>query len=261
MSTWIVIILLILLGLTLIFTILYFIQEQFIFHGERLPADYKFNFERDFKEINIQSYDGETLNGVLFHKQDAKGILVYYHNHSGNIQIKGEKAAFFTNYDYEVLLMDYRGFGKTTGKINESLMLSDAQQWYNLIADKYDKIVIYGRGIGATFAACVASQNKVDHLILEAPVYSLPETGRYMYQYLPYNYILKYKFDTADCFRYISCKITIFHGVKDQVVNYRSSVKLRDLNPDNATLILIDDADHFNVFNHPEYLDALSRIL
>ncbi|RUA06860.1 MAG: alpha/beta hydrolase, partial [Flavobacteriia bacterium] len=241
--------------------VLYLIQEKFIFHGVKIPMDYKFSFENDFEEISLKTDDGKVLNAVLFKRQNPKGLILFFHNHAGNVIKWSDTAVFFSNYNYDVLLVDYRGFGKSTGKFNEKKMLNDAQLWYDTIKDKYAKIIVFGRGLGAFFAAKVAADNSIDQLILESPVYNLTRAGKFIYPYQPFYLLLKYQFDCSEDIKKVQCKITILHGKKDKVICYESGQELYELNKEHADFILIEDADHFNLINHPVYLETIDKLL
>ncbi len=261
MSVWMILLVFIILILMMVSLVLYLIQDKFIFHGVKIPVDYKYSFENDFEEISLKTDDGEVLNAVLFKRQDPKGLILFFHNHAGNVIKWSDTAVFFSNYNYDVLLVDYRGFGKSTGKFDEEKMLEDAQMWYDAVADQYFKIIVYGRGLGASFAARVSANNRVDQLILESPVYNLTRAGKFIYPYQPYYLLLKYQFDCSEDLKKVRCKTTILHGKKDKVVSYKSGQKLYELNKEHADFILIEDADHFNIMNHPVYLATIDQLL
>ncbi|MCF6222838.1 MAG: alpha/beta hydrolase [Flavobacteriaceae bacterium] len=244
-------------------TAMYFIQDTMIFHAEKLPANYQFSFNNNFEEFNLKTEDGEVLNGLLFKAESSKGVVIFYHNHSGNIEHWSRSATIFLKLNYDVLLNDYRGFGKSTGKYNEHFMLKDSMLWYNLMLKYYakEKIVVFGRGIGATFATYVASINQVKLLILESPVYSLYQTAKAHYPYLPINLISKYRFETYKYINKVSCKIYIFHGKKNDLVPYNNSEKLHELVTDKSTLYLIDDGNHYNLVNNETYINKISKML
>ncbi len=263
MPIWLIILIVIILAFLLIVFILYSIQEKFIFFAEKLPKDYKFTFNQSFKEVNLTSQDGQDLNAIHFKIENPLGIILYFHNNSGNIQRWGEAISFFINYKYDILAMDYRGFGKSTGKFDEELMFEGAQAWYDYVADQYDEstIIVYGKGLGAAFAAKVSAINHPKKLILEAPIFNLAYTAKYLYPYLPSKMMLRYSFDTASYFSDVTCDTTIFHGKEDKYVHFTSSIKLFDLNKDITDLILLDNADHFNVMIQPKYTKTIEEIL
>ncbi len=242
---------------------LYFIQDTMIFHAEKLPKDFEFSFKNDFEEINLTTQDGNTLNGLLFKVNHAKGVVLFYHNHSGTIDHWSRSATFINSYGYDVLIMDYRGFGKSTGSFNEKLMLNDSLLWYDFARKLYDEdiITIYGRGIGSTFATYVASQNKPKKLILESAIYNLVYLAKLNYPYIPSKLILKYKFETFTYINKATCKIYLLHGKKDELVHYSNSKKLHELKLENCELILMAEGNHHNLMSNDKYLKSIKEIL
>lgn len=241
---------------------IYFVQDKIIFHPEKLPKDYVFSFTSDFEEIDLTTEDGNRLNGVLFKKVNSKGLVIFFHNYSGNIQHSSGFAIFMNKLDYDVLLMDYRGFGKSTGKFNEQSFLDDSILWYNYALDYYkeDLISLYGRGIGATFATYVASLNKPNQLFLESPFHSINYIAKAHYPYLPVKIISKYKFETNKYIVDVNCKIYIFHGEQNELINFKNSLKLFELSKGNMEIFLIPDANHYNLMNNTFYLNKIAEI-
>ena len=263
MTIWLIILTIIILAFVLSMVILYLIQEKLIFYAEKLHKDYKFTFDQLFEEVYLSTNDGQELNAVHFKIENPLGIILYFHNNSGNLKRWGEAISFFTTLNYDVLAMDYRGYGKSTGKFNEELMLNDAQAWYDYVIKQYEEstLIVYGRGIGATFAAKVSSQNHPKKLILEAPVYSLEFTAKYLYPYLPYKLILRYSFDTASYFINVLCSTTIFHGKDDKYVHFTSSIKLLDMRKELTNMVLLENTNHFNVMIQPKYIEKIEELL
>ena len=241
---------------------MYFLQDRILFHPEKLPKDYRFEFTNDFEEINLTTEDGEVLNGLLFKVDNSKGLVVFYHNHSGNIEHWSRFALFMNKFDYDVLLMDYRGFGKSTGKFNEQSLLGDSILWYNYALDRYDEesMSIYGRGIGATFATYVASKNKPKRLCLESPFFNINYAAKAHYPYLPTKLLSRYKFETNKYIVDVNCKIYIFHGELNKLVRFKNSEKLYEISKHNIELFLIPDANHYNLISNTFYLNKMTEI-
>jgi len=264
MPVWIILLLAILIILLTVSVVLYFIQDSFIFHAVKLPSDYKYVFKNEFEEINLKTDDGNILNAVLFKAVDSRGVVFFFHNHSGNVEHWSSSANFIINYNYDVLMIDYRGYGKSTGKYNEELMLKDSLLWYNFARKIYDEesITIYGRGIGATFATYVSSLNNPKQLILESPLYDLFSTSHFLYPYVLFKKVIsRYKFDTAKYIKNVKCRIYIFHGMKDRLVNYKSSEKLHERVRENSELYLMPDGNHYNLITNSIYLNKVKDIL
>ncbi|MEK7826436.1 MAG: alpha/beta fold hydrolase, partial [Thermodesulfobacteriota bacterium] len=91
-------------------------QESLIFYPEILPPDYPFAFSQPFEEVNVP-VEAATLNALLFKAQNAKGVVLYLHGNAGSLRSWGDVAGDFTSRGYDILIPDYRGFGKSTGNI------------------------------------------------------------------------------------------------------------------------------------------------
>lgn len=262
MTILIIIICVVLIIILTVSIAMYVIQDKIIFHGIKLPENYEFTFNSDFVEINLKTDDGNTLNGLLFKVQEPKGLILFYHNHSGNIEHWSRYALFMNKLEYDVLMMDYRGFGKSTGKFNEKDFLQDSILWYNYALESYDEnlISVYGRGLGTTFACYVSSLNNPKQLCLESPFYSFGYLGKFHYPFLPHKLISKYKFNTAKYFVNVNCKIFIFHGKMNKLIHYKNSLKLNNLLPENTELILMPNGNHYNLINDPIYLKKMNEI-
>ena len=122
----------------LICIVLFFFQERLIFFPEKLPKGYKFDFHQKFVEIGIKTRDNKLLSGVLFPADSSKGLIFYLHGNAGSIRSWGKVAKTYTDLDYDVFMLDYRGHGKSGGSINgESLFFEDIQTVYEELEKKY----------------------------------------------------------------------------------------------------------------------------
>ena len=156
----------------LIISYVYFNQVELVFHASRLPKDYKFDYQQKFEEINIKSFDGAVLNGLLFKAENSKGLIFYLHGNAGTLETWGKIAKVYTSQGYDIFILDYRSFGKSEGEIeNEEQLTEDISIVYKSISKRYseDKIIIAGYSIGSGFATKLALENKAKALILQAP--------------------------------------------------------------------------------------------
>lgn len=244
--------------------LLYLLQEKFIFLNEKLENDYQYTFENKFEEINLTTKDKQTINAILFKVDKPKGVILYFHGNKGSLKRWGRIVNDFTKHNYDIFIMDYRGYGKSTGAFDEKLMYDDAILCFDYLKERYnyDKTIVYGRSLGGTFATKVASVRNPDHLILEAPFYNLMDAVNYHYPLLSADFLLKYKFNTNTFINNVKCKTTIFHGTEDHVVPISSSKKLFDLSQkDNTEYIELVAGTHHNLSTYKEYKNHINMIL
>ena len=240
-----------------------FFQEKLIFFPQKLKKEYKFEFNQDFEELNFKTEDNVLLNGILFKADTSKGLIFYLHGNAGSLKSWGEIAKTYTDLNYDLFMLDYRGYGKSEGAISsQNQLYKDIQTVYDNLKTKYDenKIIVLGYSIGTGLATKLASSNHPKLLILQAPYYSLTDLMKHDYPMIP-AFILKYKLETN---KYITgCKmpIVIFHGDDDEVIYYNSSIKLKKLLKANDTLITLPGQRHNGMSNNPNYITEIKKIL
>ena len=148
---------------------LYYLQDRIIFRSIALPEDYVYNFSKPFNEINLP-YDKETnINIIQFTVADSvqKGVVLYFHGNMNNISYYAPFSDLFLEKNYEVWMVDYPGYGKSTGPVEEEYFYSYAEQLYKLAARSFspDSIVLYGKSLGSGIAAYIASKHQANQLI------------------------------------------------------------------------------------------------
>lgn len=264
MPNWLYILLIILAVYSGISVLLYFLQEQLLFKPEKLPKDFQFLYEnQQTEEYNLTTRDGATINGLHFITKNPKGVVLYLKGNSKSIKGWGKFAVDFTRNDYDVIMVDYRGFGKSTGKRSQKKIKNDLQFVYNKLKEKVDEkhIILYGRSLGSGFATKLASVNNPCKLILEAPYYSLTKvTARYA-PFMPFSIIMKYPLPTYKWIKYVQCPIHIIHGTNDTLIPFKTSIKLSKINPKRTRLYTVIDGGHKNLNNFESYHKMLDEIL
>ena len=248
---------------TLVF--FYLRQERFFFNPKHLEKEYTFQFDEPFEELNIK-VDSETfLNALLFKSENSKGVVLYFHGNAGAIHDWGKRAPLFLDNNYDVLFVDYRGYGKSDGEYkNSDELLNDAQAVYDYTKSIYDEdnIVVLGFSLGSGLASYVASKNRPKLLILNAPYYSwktliADEIAPPIPQFLIKYDIPSYKYVQA-----VKCPIQIYHGTRDFLIHPdTNSKKLKALNPEHITLNFITDAGHNGLHITKQYYDLLKELL
>lgn len=243
--------------------LLYQFQEKMIFFPEKLESNYSFNFETNFEEIEVVTEDNLKLNSLLFKAKNSKGLIFYLHGNAGSLKSWGGVSKTYTELGYDLFILDYRGFGKSEGDIDsQEQLFSDVQMAYNLMLESYseNQIIILGYSIGTGLAAKLASVNKPKQLILQAPYYSMIDMMKQEYPIVP-TFLLKYKLETNEYI--VKCKmpICIFHGKKDKLIDFNSSLRLQKLIKSTGELIVLKNQGHNGMTDNEEYKRELKRIL
>ncbi|NBO24119.1 MAG: alpha/beta fold hydrolase [Chlamydiae bacterium] len=246
----------------------YSIQEARIFDSHTLNADYTFEFDIPFETISIQTNDS-TLSGLHFKVNHPKGVIYYLHGKSYNLSHSKWKkiTKYFTEVlHHDVVMIDYRGFGKSKGPFTYEGLLEDTQKGYDYVKSHYEesKITVYGLSLGSSFATYIASKNCPKQLILEAPFYSLKDAAQKTIKIFPefiIEMILKYPLRTDLWIQTVKCPIALFHGTKDLILSYDSSIRLKEVAKAPCDLILIEGADHDHLNLTKEYIEKIPMII
>jgi len=247
-------------------TLLYFFQEKILFHPLELPVTHQFNFQAPFKEINLAVNAEKNLSIVQFSVPDSvcKGVVLYFHGNRKNIERYAPFAVNFTRNNYAVWMIDYPGFGKSTGKRTEQILYTDAVTLYKMARAKFskDNIIIYGKSLGTGIAAQLASIRDCKRVILETPYYSIDALMKHYAFIYPVSWLTKYHFPTYSYFKKIEVPITLFHGTNDEVIPYSQALQLAKENP-GVELVTIEKGNHNNLNESPvfhQHLDALLQL-
>jgi pimeloyl-ACP methyl ester carboxylesterase len=253
----------IIIGIVVLSILVYFLQEKFIFKPEKLKQDFQFKYDIPFRELFFDVEPGVRINGLHFYREQPLGLILYFHGNTRSIKGWARYAKDFYRYNYDVVLVDYRGFGKSTGKRSEKEMLEDMQFVYKVLAERYHEhhIIVYGRSLGSGFATKVASENKPRYLILDSPYYNFQKVVERFLPILPIRYVLRYHLRTDKWIRHVNCHTYIIHGTKDRLIPVRHSEALQRLNPGKITLIRIHGGGHNNLPKFDEYHNFIRDIL
>jgi pimeloyl-ACP methyl ester carboxylesterase len=241
---------------------LYRSQEHMIFFPERLSPEHRFSFPNAFREITWQ-VDGATLHALHFTVDQPKGAILYLHGNAGSLRSWGHVASDFTERGYDVLIPDYRGYGKSTGTLtHERMLLEDALVAYTYLREHYaDRdIIMYGRSLGTGIATYVASIHAPSMLVLETPYVSMKELALRQFPFVP-SMLLKYPLHTDRWISDVACPVYLLHGTRDEVIPYDSSERLLPLIRSEHQLFTIPGGGHNNLVTFPEYRAALDHIL
>ncbi|HMQ06613.1 MAG TPA: alpha/beta fold hydrolase [Saprospiraceae bacterium] len=243
--------------------IVYFFQHYFFFRPEILSSSFEYKYPFPFEELNFDMPDGGRINAVYFKVPNSRGVIYYLKGNSRSIKGWGKFARDFVSNGYDLIMMDYRGFGKSRGKRNITTLFDDAQLVYKWIKQRYseDQIVIFGRSLGTGIATRIASWNYPRLLILDSPFYSFEMNIRRYIFFLPVKWLLRYNMRTDHYIKEVKCPVEIIHGDRDVLIPYRHSVMLLQSGNDRIRLHTITGGGHNNLPSFPEYYEILYDLL
>ncbi len=242
----------------------YFNQEKLVFMPSKMPMNHVYDFCQPFEEFWLNAPDGGKINAIHIKNNSTKGVVLYFHGNAGNLSHLGHVANMISKKEYDIIMIDYRTFGKSSGTLTEEAIYADSDLVYTYALDNYseDKIVVYGRSFGTGVASALASKNKPCKLILESPFYSAVSLGKHRFPFLPIDWLSKFRFPSNEYVKNLSCPVYIFHGKEDRVIPFSSSKKLyEEINGTNKMFFAIENAGHNYLQDYETFKQGLSNAL
>lgn len=253
-------------GLTLY---LYLFQAGFVYFPnlpsrqvEDSPADVGLAFE----SLQIKTEDGETLDGWYVPVGNPRATLLFLHGNGGNIGHRVGIIEMFHQLGLDVLIVDYRGYGRSTGKPSEAGTYRDAMAaWRYLTETRHipaGDIVLYGESLGGAVAAWLAQRHTPRALLLYATFTSVPDMASKLYPFLPVRLLARYSYDTRTALAAVRCPVLILHSRGDEIVPYSQGQELLAVAPEPKRLVTLQGGHNDALFTSQQtFVQALDYFL
>lgn len=254
------------IAMLFIYVALYFFQAKLIFYPEILAANKLLKFgPAQFTENFLKISSGETVHYLVFPQSNPKSIILYFHGNAGSLAGWGEVGAELAERTgAEVWIMDYPGFGKSSGPIpaSEKAFLVMGREFIQKIKQQNPeaKLFLFGRSIGSGIAGALAASEQVAGLILETPYTSLKDLAGAMMPWVP-TFLVRYDFTNLLIKgSHFKEKILIIHGTHDEVIPVYHGEKLAQ-ELESATFLKIQGGRHNDLADFPEYWPAVEKFI
>jgi uncharacterized protein len=207
------------------------------------------------QEIWIDSHQHRLK---LWQMHQKKPAIIYFGGNAeaveNNISGFGQALA-----EYTVYLVNYRGFGGSSGKPSEQALFEDALTLYDAIKDKHSSISVIGRSLGSGVAIYLATQRKIDKVALVTPYDSIKNVAKSHYPVFPVSILLKDCFDSVSRSEQLTQPVLILLADHDVTVPRKNSESLiAALKPEQVETQIIVNSDHGSISSHAEYFRSLS---
>lgn len=238
---------------------LYLFQERLIFLPSKLDAGFEFKFNGNFEEINL-NLDGVTLNGLHFRASKPKGAVLFLHGNAGALDSWGGYGQYFTQVGYDFYVFDYRGYGKSGGRITSEEQLyadTDAMMAYVMREFTPERISVVAYSIGSGLGARLANKWGVSRAVLLAAYYKFDELAVSKLPFVP-RALVRYEIPTVRFLHDFSGEIILFHGRGDTLIEPSNS---RRLAGENGWIKLHElDAGHNDILSSPQFWKTMKQI-
>ena len=230
----------------------YLRQEALLFFPTPLVAEHR--FRHDGVVERYVEVDGARLHALHFRQPGAKGVVFFLHGNAGNNDSWLDDTAFYRRTGYDLFLLDYRGYGKSTGRItSETQLHADVEAAWNVVAPEYAgrRKVIYGRSLGSGPATRLATRVDADLLVLVSPYSSVRELAAEYYAWVP-GALLRYPLPTREWLPHARLPVLLIHGEADEIIPFAHAERLKQVRPD-AELLRLPGVHHNDLQLSPLY--------
>lgn len=253
---------------------MYFLQERLLFlpdvPGRALaatPADAGLRYD----EVTITADDGVRLHAWWVPAERARFTLLHFHGNAGNIGHRLEMLRLLHDLGLNVLLFDYRGYGRSEGSPGEAGLQRDAAAVWQYVTTARgvpaQAIVVHGQSMGGAFAAWLAARERPAALLLESTFTSVPDMAAGLYPWLPTRLLARLRLDTRGALAQVRSPVLVIHSRDDELIPYAHGEALFAAAPATKALVTIGGGhnDGFWVSREAyvkglrEFLEALPR--
>ncbi len=233
--------------------LLFIFQRHFIFLPMKWTEDFSGYSLKNSDEVILTTTDNEKI--ISWYKKSKSNDLtiVFFHGNAGNLIHRIEKLTIFNNFSaYGLLAIDYRGYGKSSGKPSEIGFYQDARAAINFLKKQgiaESNMIFYGESIGSAVAIKMATEYSPRFIVLEAPFTSIKDIANEgIFRFFPVSLLLQDNFPSINLIKEIKSPILIVHGIKDTIIPLSHSYKLyQKITTENKKLLLYEELGHNNM--------------
>ena len=249
---------------------IYFFQTKLIFfpHNEIEATPALISLQHE--DISLTTTDGEVLNAWWVPHPEARATILFLHGNAGNISHRLDSIDIFHQLGLSVLIIDYRGYGNSTGEPSEQGTYIDAETaWNYLVNEKNiqsDDIIIFGRSLGGAVATWLAEKHPSAGLIVESSFTSIADMGKHYYPYLPTSLLARIKYSSIDRIANIKSPTLFIHSKGDEVIPYKYGKQLftealKETTTEKSFLDTIGGHNDGFLLSGKQYIDGLKRFI
>ena len=196
--------------------LIYFPDKNIVLTPEHIGLSYE--------DITLTTSDQESIHAWWIPADTSGPVLLFCHGNAGNISHRLESIQIFHALGLNVIIFDYRGFGRSSGTPDEKGTYQDAESVWNYIIDmkrfQSEQIVVFGRSLGTGIASWLARQHQPGALILESSYTSLPDLGARIYPYFPVRLLARHHYPTIEHLSHITCPVLFIHSPDDEIMPF-----------------------------------------
>jgi hypothetical protein len=253
-------------GYMLIVAIIYFIQGSLLYFPSKTIEQTPAGINLAYEDVRLTTSDGVAIAAWYVEAAPERGVLLFCHGNAGNISHRLDSIKIFNSLGLSVLIFDYRGYGQSQGSPSEQGTYEDAAAaWQYLVTVRQkdpQKIILFGRSLGAAVAAETACRNSPAGLIMESCFTSVPDLGQKLYPWLPVRLLARLQYAAAARVGAAACPVLIIHSPDDEIVPYEHGRRLyAQARQPKEFLAIRGSHNQGFLLSGPVYIEGLNRFL
>lgn len=248
---------------------LYLLQGKMVFlanmPGRALTAT-PGDFGLEFEDVSITTRDGEKLHGWYVPAIRGRGVVLFFHGNAGNISHRLDSIEIFHQLGLDTLIIDYRGYGQSSGKPTEQGTYLDAEAAWSYLVDERgiaaNRIIIFGRSLGGAIGAWLGTQQTAAAVIIESSFTSGVDMARRLYPFLPARLITRLHYPAAEYASRLQCPVLVVHSRDDEIIPFEMGQSIYAAAPQRKSFLELR-GDHNSGFfiSRNDYLPGLDKFI
>ena len=229
--------------------LLYFMANRSVYFPSKYPEGlWDEQAQLGAADVWLDTRDGVRIHSWLVKQPDARFVTLFLHGNAGNITDRSSHIREITAAGSSILIVDYRGYGKSNGRPTERGIYADAETAYDhLVKSGYlpNQIILHGESLGTAVTVDLAARRECAGVVLEAPFTSGQDVARTVLPYI--GPLLVWSFSSREKIARIHAPMLFIHGNRDEIIPLRLGQALFAAAPEPKSMWIVPDAGHNNI--------------
>ena len=252
----------------LLVLLMWLFQERLVFlpHLGRELVATPSDIGLDWQPVELTAEDGLRLDAWWLPVENPRASLLFLHGNAGNISHRLESLAQLNELGLAVLILDYRGYGRSEGRPSEAGTALDADAGWRWLKEESgqdpQRLVIFGRSLGSAVAAELARRTDPAALILESPFRSVPDLGQKLYPWLPVRPLARLQYPTVEYVTQRQMPLLVIHSETDEIIPFSEGQAVYEAARSPKELLVIQGGHNTGFLeSQATYLPAIDEFL
>jgi fermentation-respiration switch protein FrsA (DUF1100 family) len=243
------------------------IENFFLFYPQTsldsAPADWGLTYN----DVYFDTEDGERLHGWFFPSKKDAPVILFCHGNAGNISHRLDNIKLLTEQNMQVFIFDYRGYGKSSGKPSETGLYKDGLAAYDFLVNQRnvspERLILFGRSLGAAISIEIALKRNVAAIILESAFTSSRGMARTLSLFKIFAPLLPPHYNNLEKIGRITVPKLIVHGEDDDIVPFSMGKEIYNTSQPPKYFFSIKNAGHNDTYivGGKKYFETLAAFV